>query len=115
MITKTLGLALREERERKKLTIEDLSKILNLNTKTILHVEDGTKKIHFLAMGIMLKFYKKKIDHDIVKAYKAALKFVIERIKNYCEARGASYLLAPSNASIFEVFVGKMVDLGVLK
>ncbi|MBR5154370.1 MAG: helix-turn-helix domain-containing protein [Alphaproteobacteria bacterium] len=66
MITKTLGLALRQERERKKLTIEDLSKILNLNTKTILHVEDGTKKNHFLAMGIMLKFYKKKIELMLV-------------------------------------------------
>ena len=72
-------------------------------------------KMHLFDSENATKFYKKKIDHDIVKAYTAALKFVIERIKNYCEARGASYLLAPSNASIFEVFFGKMVDLGVLK
>ena len=62
-----------------------------------------------------VKMFKKKIDKDVIRAYKEALKFVIDRIKNYCEARGASYLLAPANVSIFEVFFGKMVDLGVLK
>ena len=61
------------------------------------------------------KSYRKKIDKDIVKAYKEALRFIIERVKNYCEARGASYLLAPANASIFDIFFGKMVDMGVLK
>lgn len=72
-------------------------------------------KMHLFDSENATKFYKKKIDNDIIKAYKAALKFVIERIKNYCEARGASYLLAPSNASIVEVFFGKLVDMGVLK
>ena len=72
-------------------------------------------KMHLFDSENATKFYKKKIDNDIVKAYKAALKFVTDRIKNYCEARGASYLLVSSSASIFEVFFGEMVDLGVLK
>ncbi len=72
-------------------------------------------KMHLFDSENATKTYRKKIDNDIVKAYKEALKFVIERIKNYCEARGASYLLAPASASIYEIFFGKMVDLGVLK
>ena len=72
-------------------------------------------KMHLFDSENAQKTYRKKIDHDIVKAYKEALRFVIERIKGYCEARGATYLLAPANANILEIFFGKMVDLGVLK
>jgi uncharacterized protein (DUF58 family) len=72
-------------------------------------------KMHLFDSEDQLKTYRKKIDRDIVKAYKEALRFVIERIKNYCEARGGNYLLAPANASIYEIFFGKMVDMGVLK
>ena len=72
-------------------------------------------KMHLFDSENGEKSYRKKIDKDIVKAYKEALRFIIERVKNYCEARGASYLLAPANASIFDIFFGKMVDMGVLK
>ena len=72
-------------------------------------------KMHLFDSEDQLKTYRKKIDRDIVKAYKEALRFVIERIKNYCEARGAYYLLASAEASIFDIFFGNMVDLGVLK
>ena len=72
-------------------------------------------KMHLFDSEDGEKSYRKKIDKDIVKAYKEALRFIIERVKNYCEARGASYLLAPANASIFDIFFGKMVDMGVLK
>lgn len=72
-------------------------------------------KMHLFDSEDAQKTYRKKIDKDIVKAYKEALRFVIERIKNYCEARGGNYLLAPANASIYEIFFGKMVDMGVLK
>ena len=72
-------------------------------------------KMHLFDSEDQMKTYRKKIDKDIVKAYKEALRFIIDRVKNYCEARGATYLLAPANASIFDIFFGKMVDLGVLK
>ncbi|MBO5338828.1 MAG: DUF58 domain-containing protein [Clostridia bacterium] len=72
-------------------------------------------KMHLFDVEDSNKTYRKKIDNDIIRAYKDALSFVIERIKNYCEARGATYLLAPANATVFDVFFGKMVDLEVLK
>ena len=72
-------------------------------------------KMHLFDSEDATKSYRKKIDNDIIKAYKSALKFVIERIKNYCEARGAYYLLAPANATIYDIFFTKMVDMGVLK
>lgn len=72
-------------------------------------------KMHLFDSEDVTKTYRKKIDNDIVKAYKSALKFVIERIKDYCEARGAYYLLAPGNATVGDILFGKMVDMGVLK
>jgi len=60
-------------------------------------------------------FFRKKIDKDRVNAYKEALRFVVERIKNYCESRGGAYLLVPAHEGIFDVFFGNLVDLGVLK
>ena len=72
-------------------------------------------KMHLFDSEDAMKSYRKKIDKDIIKAYKAALNFVTGRIENYCQARGASYLLAPANATMADIFFGKMVDLGVLK
>lgn len=72
-------------------------------------------KMHLFDSEDTNKTYRKKIDRDIVRAYKEALRFVIERIKNYCQAREATYLLAPANASLFDIFFGTMIDLGVLK
>ena len=60
-------------------------------------------------------FFRKKIDKDRVNAYKTALKFVTDRIKNYCEARGGRYMLAPAYEKLTDIFFGDMVDLGVLK
>ena len=72
-------------------------------------------KMHLFDAEDAMKTYRKRIDKAIIKAYKSALRFVIDRIKNYCEARGGNYLLAPANASIYEIFFGNMVDMGVLK
>ena len=59
--------------------------------------------------------YRKRIDNDIARAYKAALKHVTERIGNYCASRGADYMLVSAEDSIGEIFFGKMVNMGVLK
>ena len=72
-------------------------------------------KMHLFDSENPQSFFRKKIDKDRVNAYKAALRFVVERIKNYCEARGGSYLLVPAHQKLFDVFFGNMVDLGVLK
>ncbi len=72
-------------------------------------------KMHLFDSEDPRNFFRKKIDKDRVNAYKAALKFVTERIKNYCEARGGHYLLVPADAKLSDVLFGNMVDLGVLK
>ena len=72
-------------------------------------------KMHLFNSENVQDFFRKKIDKDRVNAYKAALKFVTERIKNYCEARGGNYMLVPAHEKLIDVFFGNMVDLGVLK
>lgn len=72
-------------------------------------------KMHLFDSENPQSFFRKKIDKDRVNAYKAALRFVVERIKNYCESRGGSYLLVPAHEKLFDVFFGNLVDLGVLK
>ena len=72
-------------------------------------------KMHLFDSENLQKSYRKKIDREIVRAYKDALKYTVDRIKNYCEARGASYLLAGAEDSIAEIFFGKLTDLEVIK
>lgn len=72
-------------------------------------------KMHLFDSEDPGSFFRRKIDKDRVNAYKAALKHVTERIKNYCESRGGSYLLVPAYSSISDVLFGNLTDLGVLK
>lgn len=72
-------------------------------------------KMHLFDAEDTGSFFRKKIDRDRVNAYKAALKYVTERIQSYCEARGGRYLLVPAYQSLADVFFGSMVDLEVLK
>ena len=53
--------------------------------------------------------------HGRKNAYKAALKFVTERIKGYCEARGGFYMLVPAHQKLSDVFFGNLTDMEVLK
>ena len=61
------------------------------------------------------KFFRKRIDADVIRAYKDALKYVTDRIRLYCESRGGAYLLAPSYASLPEIFLENLADMGVVK
>ncbi len=61
------------------------------------------------------KTYKRNIDREIAQAYKKALEYTVDRIRNHCAARGAEYMLVPAEASIGQLFFENMVDLGVLK
>lgn len=72
-------------------------------------------KMHLFDSEVSSKFFRKKIDQNVVRAYKDALQYVIERIKLYCESRGAQYLFVPAHAPVADVFFGNLVDLEVLK
>ena len=72
-------------------------------------------KVHFFDSENMEKTYRKNIDKDIMAAYRLALADIVDRIRGYCQVRGGDYLLAPDDASMEELFLGQMVDMGVLK
>ena len=72
-------------------------------------------KVHFFDSEDVNKTYRKHIDKEIAEAYKKAFKYVTERISNFCNSRNADYMLVSAEDSLGEVFLGKMVDKGVLK
>ena len=72
-------------------------------------------KVHLFDSEDPEKYYRKNVDRDIAKAYKAALDYVIGRIRDYCLARGASYALIPAEKSLSEVLMEQLVDMEVLK
>ncbi|MBQ8529464.1 MAG: DUF58 domain-containing protein [Clostridia bacterium] len=72
-------------------------------------------KMHLFDSENPMSFFRKKIDRERVNAYKAALKYITDKIKNYCEARGGHYMLVPADTALADVFFGGLVDMGVLK
>ena len=72
-------------------------------------------KMHLFDSEDQSRFFRKKIDQDVVRAYKDALKYVTDRIRLYCESRGGQYILAPSYAELSEIFLDKFVNMGVVK
>ncbi len=72
-------------------------------------------KVHLFDSEDIEKTYRKNVNREIAKAYKAALEYATGRIANYCAARGADYLLVSAEDSVSEIFFGKMVDRGILK
>lgn len=72
-------------------------------------------KMHLFDSENTARTYRKNIDKEIVKAYKAALQYATDRIRNYCAARGADYMLVSAEDSVSEIFFGKLVNIGVLK
>ncbi len=72
-------------------------------------------KMHLFDSENTSKFYRKNIDREIIKAYKDALKYATDRIREYCAARGAEYMLVNAEDSVSEIFLGSLVNIGVLK
>ena len=72
-------------------------------------------KMHLFDSENQSKFFRKKIDQDVVRAYKDALKYVTDRIRLYCESRGGHYILAPAYITLPELFFDKFTDMGVIK
>ena len=61
------------------------------------------------------RFFRKKIDGDVVRAYKEALRFVSDRARTYCESRDAGYILLPAYTPVADIFFGTLSDMEVLK
>ncbi len=61
------------------------------------------------------KSYRKNINSDIIKAYREAVKYVQDRLRNYCNARGAEYALVSDDKPVDEFFFEQLTQLGVMK
>lgn len=61
------------------------------------------------------KSYRKNINKDIIRAYREAVKYVQERLLNYCNARGAEYMLVRDDKPVDEIFFDQLTSMGVLK
>ncbi len=72
-------------------------------------------KMHFFDSEDGRKEYRKHIDKEIIEAYKAALEFVTNRIRNICASRGAQYVLAGADETLERILFGKLSDEGVIK
>lgn len=59
--------------------------------------------------------YRKNINRDIIRAYREAVQYVQDRIRNYCNSRGAEYVLVKDDSPIDEIFFDKLTQLGVMK
>lgn len=72
-------------------------------------------KVHFFDSENSLMTYRKNIDRDIARAYKDALTYATEKVKNHTLSRAGAYLLVSADASVGEVFFEKLVNTEVLK
>ena len=71
-------------------------------------------KMHLFDVESSSKFFRKKIDQNVILAYKEALKYVVDRIRNYCEAREARYVFVPAYSPVADVFFGTLADTEVV-
>ena len=72
-------------------------------------------KVYFFDSENTSLFYRKDIDREIAKAYKRALEFATSRIRDYCNARGADYLLVSAEDKPQDVLFEKLVNMGVFQ
>ena len=72
-------------------------------------------KMHFFDCEDGKKFYRKNINRTIINAYKSALEYATNRIRNYCYSRGATYMLTSSEDSLHEIFYNRLPIMGVIK
>lgn len=72
-------------------------------------------KSHLFDSEDVSKSYRKNINKDIINAYRQALDYCTSRIRDYCAARGAEYLLVSAEQSVVDIFFNRLVETGVLK
>lgn len=71
-------------------------------------------KIHLFDSEDQKKYYRKKVDRDVIEAYRKAVNYVQDRLRNYCNARGASYLLASDRKSVDQILFEQLTAIGIL-
>ena len=72
-------------------------------------------KMHLYDSENSDKYYRRHINREIVRAYKAALEYATGRIRDYCLSRGGQYMLLSSQDNLTEVFFDKLITMGVAK
>lgn len=72
-------------------------------------------KMHFFDSEDLNDYYRKNINRDIIRAYKAAVEYATDRIKNCCLARGGNYMLVSSDESLEKIIFDNLLTMGVLK
>ncbi len=72
-------------------------------------------KMHFFDSENTSKSYRKNINKEIINAYRQALEYATGRIRDFCLSRGAEYDLVSAEQSLYELFFGHMVEMGVVK
>lgn len=72
-------------------------------------------KLHYFDSENMNRFYRKNITRDIINAYKLALEYATDRVRNLCHSRGAEYMLVSAEEKVSDIFYNKMTTMGVLK
>ncbi len=72
-------------------------------------------KMHFFDSENLTRAYRKNITREIIQAYKKAVEYATGRIRDYCAARGADYLLVSDEESAGEIFFGKLANMEVVK
>ena len=50
-----------------------------------------------------------------MRAYREAVAYVQDRLRGYCNARGAEYVLIKDDKPLDEIFFEKFTEMGVLK
>ncbi|MDE7306415.1 MAG: hypothetical protein K2N33_03415, partial [Clostridia bacterium] len=72
-------------------------------------------KMHLFDSENSLNFYRKNINKDIINAYKKALEYSTDRVRDFCASRGAGYMLVSAEESVYKIFFDRFVAMGVLK
>lgn len=72
-------------------------------------------KNHFYDSEYPERYYRRNINRDVLNAYKEAVQYVQNRIRNYCNAREASYLLVSDAKPMEQIFFEYLTQQGVLK
>lgn len=74
-----------------------------------------TGRVHLYDSEDTDKTYRKNVNREIVAAYREAVRYATERLKNYLLAREGEYMLVGADEELSDVLFGKMENLGVLK
>jgi uncharacterized protein (DUF58 family) len=72
-------------------------------------------KMHLFDSENVNLSYRKNINREIITAYRKALDYATNRVREFCASRGADYMLVSSEQSMYEIFFEKLLEMGVLK